>query len=482
MSATLRMVAYEPAVYTADEGLIPPWNPGFGDDGVAGGFGVRVTHAEATQSLSYPNREPMVAVALRWTVSGPVGAVAEYQIAASRDGGPFEQVGSSTGQTFTHTINPRTDGQWLGGVVTYRITPISKLGAAGGSGDVSITPVGDTVPPSPPTYFAVNVVSNNLIEMFWGPSPDADIAVYELRYSPHTNATDWNSSQPLSEVSWQTTHSSVGARTGTYMIRAVDTSGNVSTPLMRRTTVETLPDVNEIKVLDDTTPGYPGTRSGLTIDGSTLVTAAGTEGTYTFHETVDLGDVFEVRISSKILAKAISPITRATMDAAVSDWDVWLELRAVTSANMMSSWVRLSDINPIGQGSAAWGDWRQVQVGDFTGRMFQFRIQCRPKAPNVIVVIQEAKVVIDVPDRVWGVQDVTISSNGTRISFDPSFMEPPAIAVTIDGNSDDVFTRLSSRDRSGVTVALISTATNAQVAGKVDIMAKGYGRKGSAAI
>jgi hypothetical protein len=77
---------------------------------------------------------------------------------------------------------------------------------------------------------------------------------------------------------------------------------------------------------------------------------------------------------------------------------------------------------------------------------------------------------------------VAISSNGTRISFDPSFMEPPAIAVTIDGNSDDVFTRLSARDRSGVTVALISTATNAQVAGKVDIMAKGYGRKGSAAI
>jgi hypothetical protein len=265
------------------------------------------------------------------------------------------------------------------------------------------------------------------------------------------------------------------------MIRAVDTSGNVSAPLFRRTTVETLPDVNEIKVLDDTAPGYPGNKSGLTVSGTTLVTAAGAAGTYEFAQSVDLADVFEVRISSKIVAKATAATTRATVDASVADWDVWLEVRAVTSANMMSSWVTLASINPIGQGSAPWGPWRQVQVGDFTGRMFQFRIQCVPKAPDVIVVIEEAKVVVDVPDRVWGKQDVAIAAAGTRISYDPSFMEPPTLAISIDGNSDDVFTRMSARDRSGVTVALVNAA-GAQVTGKVDILAKGYGRKGSAAI
>jgi hypothetical protein len=76
---------------------------------------------------------------------------------------------------------------------------------------------------------------------------------------------------------------------------------------------------------------------------------------------------------------------------------------------------------------------------------------------------------------------VAIAAAGTRISYDPSFMEPPTLAITIDGNADDVFTRLSARDRSGVTVALVN-ATGAQVTGKVDILAKGYGRKGSAAI
>jgi hypothetical protein len=265
------------------------------------------------------------------------------------------------------------------------------------------------------------------------------------------------------------------------MIRAVDISGNASTPLFRRTTIETLPDINEIKVLDDTTPGYPGAKSGLTVDGTTLVTAAGAPGTYEFAQLVDLADVFEVRISSKIVAKAIASTTRATIDASVADWDVWLEVRAVTSANMMSSWVTLASINPIGQGTASWGPWRQVQVGDFTGRLFQFRIQCLPKASNVVVVIEEAKVIIDVPDRVWGTQDVAIAAAGTRISYDPSFMEPPTLAITIDGNADDVFTRVSARDRSGVTVALVN-ATGAQVTGKVDILAKGYGRKGSAAI
>ena len=201
-----------------------------------------------------------------------------------------------------------------------------------------------------------------------------------------------------------------------------------------------------------------------------------------FAQTVDLADVFEVRISSKIVAKAINTVTRAASDASIADWDVWLEVRSIGAANMMSSWATLSSINPISQGNAPWGDWRQVQVGDFTGRLFQFRIQCHAKASDVIVVIQDAKVIIDVPDRVWGVQDVVISTSGTRISFAPSFMEPPVIAVTIDGNSDDVFTRLSARDRTGVTVALVSSTTHTPVAGKVDIMAKGYGRKALASI
>jgi len=440
LTATLRMVAYVPEVYTADEGAIPPWNPGFGDDGVSGGFKVKVTAVSASQSISYPERKPLVAVSLTWTASGPLGAVAEYQISASRNGGQFEQVGTSTDTRFIQYIDPRNSPQLMVPTV-YRVTPISKLGVVGEHGEASITPAGDV-----------------------------------------TSSPDWNSSQPLSEVSWQTTHTSVGARTGTYMIRAVDISGNVSAPLFRRTTVETLPDINEIKILDDTTPGYPGQLSGLTKSGTTLVTAAGKDGTYTFAQTVDLADVFEVRISSKIVAKAINTVTRAASDASIADWDVWLEVRSISVANMMSSWTTLSSINPISQGNAPWGDWRQVQVGDFTGRLFQFRIQCHAKASDVIVVIQDAKVIIDVPDRVWGVQDVAISTSGTRISFAPSFMEPPVIAVTIDGNSDDVFTRLSARDRTGVTVALVSSTTHTPVAGKVDIMAKGYGRKAPSAI
>ena len=43
----------------------------------------------------------------------------------------------------------------------------------------------------------------------------------------------------------------VGARTGSYGIVAVDTSGNKSNPVFLRTSVEDLPNLNIIQSIDD---------------------------------------------------------------------------------------------------------------------------------------------------------------------------------------------------------------------------------------
>jgi len=299
----------------------------------------------------------------------------------------------------------------------------------------------------------------------------------------------------LSKVGWQTIHSSAGARTGAYAIVVVDTSGNRSIPTWQRTTIATLPDVNVVEFYDDTAKGHPGSVIGLVKTASSL-TSEGNWGNvvpfgyYSFEKSLDLGDVYEARISSKIEAHGISsdelmvnwkplaiaiPLTRTSS----TRWDAWLEVRSVDRTKPMSQWVpSISTVSPLSASGGGWTPWRPVQVGDFTGRFFQFRIVTQSKDPDVKVVVTKALVEIDMPDRTDYGNDIDIPVTGKHISFNPQFRVTPAIAITIEGNASAATAVVTNKDHNGFDLKLIDSGSLNPVAGRVDWMAEGYGRKG----
>lgn len=497
LTAEISLVPYVQAVYTADQGPIPDWDPQFGKDIFNTDLAVRELTAE--YELTYVERKPVGVVTLRWRTDGFNLGNHEINV-SSPDITPFALTGTAE-QSQQWAISLLGDPSLVGRPLALTVTPISKTGLIGAPASVEITIERDTNPPNPPARFGLNVQSE-LVVLFWQAQDDPDIDYYEVRYTPNVTTPSWDSAQPLARVGYQETRLSTGARTGTYMIRSVDTSGNKSDIVLQRTTVETLPNINVIKSINDREAmptAWPGSLSGLVKAGSILVSEGpfgnvAPEGVYTVSEIVDLDDIYEARVSSMIEAfgaaaddfmaawsslSAVSPLARIMADK----WDAWLEVSVSSSQVVIADWLpNIAAIPTMGAaGGAVWSDWRPVNVGDFTGRLFKFRIVTRSYDPTIKVVVKSGRINIDMPDRVWALNDLNIPAAGLTINFDPAFRDLPALAVSIDGNVDYLVPHISNKSERAFDLILKTTAGVAK-AGKVDVMAKGYGRLRSATI
>jgi hypothetical protein len=119
-------------------------------------------------------------------------------------------------------------------------------------------------------------------------------------------------------------------------------------------------------------------------------------------------------------------------------------------------------------------------VGDFTGRLFQFRIRVQSFNPYVKAVVDDGLIEVDVKDRIDRFSDLLVPVGGLTINFDPAFMETPTLAVTTE-NSTATSKEIINKSRTAFTIKLFDEA-GANVAGQIDVLALGYGRERQASI
>lgn len=494
LTAELTLVRYVAGVYTADEGEIPPWDAGLTET-VVNVTDLKIVNLIGAAKLVYDQRIPYSKVELSFEVTGL--AYFKSYIYLVRDGFDNERIGDTKGFTYQELINTILEFGKLG-YRRYFVQPININGIVGTGAYVDILVEPDRERPPAPYGFAVNVQSE-LVQMFWQLSEAPDIAHYIIRYTPEVVNPRWNASQFLTQVGWQTNHTSAGARTGTYMIKAVDTSGNESVESMKRTTVATLPNINYIERVEDHLRNWEG-LDYLTESRGSVLYSAGKDNEvqptayYVCKEVVDLGEIYEVRISSKIRAygqhaddliylwnplSSVDVMARATSD----QWDAWVEVRVSSVQVFIDSWDAMSEIDPIANdGDGVWSEWRPVEVGDFTGQFLQFRIQLRSYNPLVRPVVTDGTIEVDMPDRIDYGPDVEIPADGMTIFFNPAFRVPPSIAITIDGNDQPVVSAVTNKDRDSFDVQLFNVTNNVPVAGRIDWQAKGYGRRATTSI
>ena len=497
LTADISLVPYVPAIYKADEGPIPNWDPQFGKDVFKSDL---VAHdLKAAYVITYVDRRPIGKLDLSWITDG--FNLGTHQISVKVPGMAEFQIEGTAEQSKQWLIDLLARPDLAGKQATITVTPVSKTGLFGKPATASLNLDKDTTAPKPPAHFGLNVQSE-VVMLFWQAEDDPDIDYYDIRFTPNVLTPAWDSSQHLARVGYLETRTSAGARTGTYMIRAVDTSGNKSTIEQRRTTVEVLPNINVIEIVNDRDAmpaSWPGSLSGLVKDGNTLISGGAwgsviPNGVYGVSKVVDLGDIDETRVSSMIEAygasyddfmsswnplSSVIPLAKASADT----WDAWLEVSVSSSQTFMKDWVpNLAAVNPIGSaGGAVWSEWRPVNVGDFTGRLFKFRIVTRSYDPNVKVVVKSGAIHVDMPDRIWSISDVDIPPAGLTINYDPAFRATPTLAVTIDGNVDYLVAEITNKNARSFDLVLKNNSGIAK-AGKVDVMAKGYGRHRAAPI
>lgn len=486
-TAELTMVQYDARVYSADQHPIPDWNPGFGDN-LIGRTNLITSNLVVAQKLVYRDRFPFCEVTLTWTTTG---FSLDTHILAYKQDGSNQWIDFGTEQRLTHvfTKSPITDQEFFSGRLSLRVTPRSTTGYDGKAATVQLTMLKDNGAPAQPVNFGLNVQKER-IDLFWDhPSVDFDIDYYMIRYSPNVANTEWNAAQILAKVSYPNNRISVGARTGTYMIRTVDTSGNISRLVTQRTTVDRLPDINVIGAVNDA-PTWNGIKTNIRQAGSILIldNVLLQQGIYTMNSIFDLGEIYQFRVSNKIQAYGILDedyiinwvrlSSVAKMSVATSDlWDASLEVSVSSQTTFMSSWVTLSSIAQLSTPSNVWSAWRPTEVGDFTGQYVRFRLVLDNFDNETIVVVTDGLIEIDMPDRIVDLPDIIIPVGGTTINFDPEFKETPAIAISIDGSTLQLAHRIQSKDRFGVNITLFDVATGNPAAGKIDLIAKGYGRQ-----
>lgn len=494
LTATLELSPYNENVYS-DE-ILPEWNPSFSGS-LINGTSLKVTNLTAVQELTYVNRQPQVDIGLRWDIEGTIGLLERVDVYYIVEGQEGEYCGSSDGKELIWKMSPIRQKELTNRNEGYFVaTPFSKLNFEGESTELTYMIQGDITPPLPVDGFGVNILNNSLIDIFWKKSRDVDIDKYELRYTPELKNPSWNISSHLSTVDHTTTRTSAGARTGSYGLMVIDTTGNKSDPQWLRTSVENLPSLDFIVELNDA-PLWNGNKINCNTDSGTLQlngefgSVTDQIGYYEFEEVYDANEIQELRCISYLEGYGVSAkdfmsdwIPLASADPLASateeDFDYWLEISTSETQTVMADWIPLASADPIAGGGVGWQPWRRVESADLTGQLYRFRIAMVSYNADVNVLMKSGRTEIDVLDRFESYPDINVTTGGVRIDFNPPFRSTPAVAVTIDGNTENVRYEIQDKNKNNATIALINNETGVNATGKIDVQVQGYGKIRSA--
>jgi len=421
-------------------------------------------------------------VTLSWD---PDSSVSEYRVTWTEPNG---NPNSQTVRTNEIDIVPAMAGSWHFEVTAYNAILIASPVAT-----LDTTLLGLTAPPSDISNFSVAVIGSQA-HLTWTRNTELDLSHYEIRYTSVTSGATWASAMALIPNVPPTAASVIApALQGTYLIKAVDTSGNLSVNAASVVvTTNTLDSFNAVlSIPESTTWGGTFTDTGIVggwlqltgsdtlsdwttlaaIDSMTYGTAGViSAGSYQFADTVDLGKVFTSRITASVT------VTGTTLLSAINTWATLAGVEALSGTDPSKYGVQLEVRTTTDDPNAAptWTAWQPFVVGDYTARGLQFRVSLTTTETNVTPIVQSLTVNVDMPDRVATGNDVAVPAGGLTITFSPSFKATPAIAVNGQNLNSGDYWRVTNKSASGFTLQFFDS-TNSGVARTADWVAKGWG-------
>jgi len=327
--------------------------------------------------------------ALTWTAAADA-FVRQYEIQSKPNGGDWTPRGQTSGTAFTvEDIAP--------GLHDFRVRAVNSIGALSAWASTTASISGLSTPPAVLTGIALQAVSS-LAVLTWTQSTDLDVRVggkIEVRHASLTSGATWANSVSMgSALSGTTTVAVLPLLAGTYLIRAIDSTGNMGTVATITTAAATVQAFSTLGTVTES-PTFPGTHSDTFVDGSYLsltglddidtwasVDAAAnfdigpggvdTGGTYTFAAGLDAGAVTRQRLRRAVTLETYAPFDY--WDARASMLDTWADVdgsAGVTGDCIVE--VRSTNDNP--SGSPTWSAWSALTVAEFNARAFQFRAQ-----------------------------------------------------------------------------------------------------------
>ena len=268
LSATLVLVEKADAVYQAESlDVFPPYDPKISTTTDA--FNTpppEVVGLEVTDNFwNCANGDYEYYIDLDW--DAPIGAAYEYFEILVNYGTGYSTVATSRESIYTYIVKAAN----LELAHSFKVLAVSATGKKldlGVVGSVSATPVTKTTRPSDVQMLSTDI-TGEVLQLSWEKVLDCDVEEYLIRFSPTLTAT-WAGSIPLLRAGRNNTLIPTQARSGTYLIKAVDFNGNESAN--EAVAITTIPQLFGLNVVTEVTdfPDLLGAFDKTVNNGGTL--------------------------------------------------------------------------------------------------------------------------------------------------------------------------------------------------------------------
>lgn len=386
------------------------------------------------------------------------------------------------------------------GVYDFRVKAINGLGYSSDYAQTTKEIIGLTAVPGDITDFSINVINNNA-HLSWDQSTDLDVKIggqIIVKHTPETATPSWsNSLQIIPAVAGKATSTVAPLITGTYLIKAQDSVGNVSQNA--QTISATIPNMTKLNVVTTQTEdsSFTGTKTNmivsgglLTLDGDVLFdsspgffddasgnfdsgfnTVSQTSGSYEFSNYIDLGKVVTSRASISIDWVITEPGNNfddydGLFDSATGYFDGTQQ----DPINVIP-YIRKTDDDP--SGSPTWSSWQRFYIGDFTCRAYEFKIDIESQKNNFNLEISALSATVDMPDVVDSGSLTTSASSATTVNFNQTFYAAPDVTGTIVNGATGDYITIASITATSFSVS-VKDSSNNFIAKDVIWMSKGY--------
>ena len=378
-----------------------------------------------------------------------------------------------------------------------RVKAVNTLGVSSSYVSAQRTIIGAIAPPSDVENFTCNV-SGADAHLSYDAVSDLDLAFYQIRFSNKTDGTaEWlNSVNLVTKVSRPATSITVPARAGTYLIKAVDKLGNFSSNATAViSNVTSVTNFNAVSTINEH-PSFSGTKNNVTTSDNAIIlesselfdSASGNfddettrffdsgvanadflaSGNYEFANVVDIGAKHTVRVSASLTQTARNPDDlfdnrSGNFDDAKSNFD------GDTPANCDAHLeIATSDDN------VTYTSFQTFVIGNYTARFLKFRLVLTSSDLASTAVVQEATVVVDMPDRIFSENNISSGTSTKTVTFSTPFKSTNyAVGITAENMATGDFFTVSNKTVNSFDV-LFKNSSGSNVSRTFDFIAKGF--------
>ncbi len=385
------------------------------------------------------------------------------------------------------TYSVRARGVNIFGVNSSSITASRKI-------------IGQIAPPADVENFACNIVGKEA-HLSFDPVPDLDLSHYRINYSPLTTGAEWQNSIVLvKKLSRPGTSIVVPAKTGTYLIKAVDKLGNVSINASSVVTqITTIGDFTNL-LTDNQNPNFTGTTDDTVVtvleDGAKAIILKGNQlfddvsgnfdsitstlfdggenatvkssGTYAFSDTIDAGAIVTTQITATLEQQVVD---RARIfDFITGDFDDQPSNFDGDANTNCSSELQIS----VSDDNSTFSTFQDFTIGDYTGRYFKFRVLLTSDNGTATPIVTAVGVVLRLEAFINSQNDIASGTSTKSVTYPKAFRLGDSIAITLsiqNMSSGDKYA-ISNKSTTGFDIAFQNSGGSG-VSRTFDYQAKG---------